>query len=453
MAECREVQSDGALEPVVLTVLPGVTLMACSTDRFKVGLLSMTMPLPIRREDAPAASLLMSVLRRGTERYPSMELINRRLDELYATPCNIRNGSTGSAQCLGFSAELLGQRFLLDDTPLTEEVLSLIMQMLCHPLKDADGLLNARYVEAEKKNISDAVRALINRPSAYALSRFYDIFNEQYEHGHLLCGSVAQIEAVTREQMAAVHERMLCRAPIRFFYIGNEDPQVLAALLARTLERELPARFATGAAVAQEDFRLPVLKAQPLRRVDEEMPVGQSHLILGYRTGIRLGDPEFYAMMLCNEILGSSPVSRLFTQVREERSLCYSCSSDYVIDRGDVIISCGIDKDSRDEAEQAIREQVEVMRTGAFTDAELEAARQLLLATYAQLIDSTKAIGGFYTTRQLLGVSQTIEDCRAAFAAVTREQVIAAARRMTPDTVYFLRGMGAAQGEEEYEEE
>ena len=453
MAERREVQSNKASEPVVLTVLPGVTLMACPTDRFKVGLLSMTMPLPIRREDAPAASLLMSVLRRGTERYPSMELINRRLDELYATPCNIRNGSTGSAQCLGFSAELLGQRFLPDDTPLTEEVLSLIMQMLCHPIRDVDGLLNARYVEAEKKNISDAVRSLINRPSAYALSRFYDIFNEQYEHGHLLCGSVAQIEAVTREQMAAVHERMLYRAPIRFFYIGNEDPQALAALLARTLERELPARFAAGASVAQENFRLPVLKAQSLRRVDEEMPVGQSHLILGYRTGIRLGDPEFYAMMLCNEILGSSPVSRLFTQVREERSLCYSCSSDYVIDRGDVIISCGIDKDSRDEAEQAILEQVEVMRTGAFTDAELEAARQLLLATYAQLTDSTKAIASFYTSRHLLDVTQTIDDCRAAFLTVTREQVVAAARKMMPDTVYFLRGTGATQEEEEYEEE
>ena len=108
MSDLIHSQSNLASAPVRLGVLPGVTLMACPTDRFKVGLLSMTMPLPIKREDAPAATLLMSVLRRGTERYPTMEQINRRLDELYATPCNIRNGSTGQAQCLGFSVELLG---------------------------------------------------------------------------------------------------------------------------------------------------------------------------------------------------------------------------------------------------------------------------------------------------------------------------------------------------------
>jgi predicted Zn-dependent peptidase len=384
-----------------------------------------------------------------------MEKINLRLDELYATPCNIRNSSTGAAQCLGFSAELLGQRFLLDDTPLTEEVLSVILQMLCHPIKQADGGFCDRYVEAEKKNISDSVRALANRPSSYALSRFYDIFNEQYEHGHLLCGSIDEIAAITQEQLSSVHERLLCHTPIYFFYVGDEDPHALAALLAAALRREMPARFEWDAALPKvQSFALPILTSQPLRRVDEELSVGQSHLIMGYRTGITLGSSEFYAMMLCNEILGASPVSRLFRTVREEKSLCYSCSSEYAIDRGDVIISCGIDKSHREEAEQAILEQVALMRAGDFSDAEMEAARKLLLATYTQLTDGTKAIAGFYITRHLLGIDQTIDGCRRAFAEVTREQIVAAARKMTLDTVYFLRGTGALQeGEEDDDEE
>ena len=95
------------------------------------------------------------------------------------------------------------------------------------------------------------------------------------------------------------------------------------------------------------------------------------------------------------------------------------------------------------------------LRKGIAWEEELTALARKL-ATYAQLTDSTKAIGGFYTTRQLLGVTQTIADCRAAFADITREQVVAAARRMMPDTVYFLCGTGAAQDEgeeDEYDEE
>ena len=174
-------------------------------------------------------------------------------------------------------------------------------------------------------------------------------------------------------------------------------------------------------------------------------------MILGFHAGITVGMPEFWAMMLCNEILGVSPVSRLFVYVREERGLCYSCISEYHIDRGDVVISAGIDAARREEAEMAILEQVRIMQKGAFTDAQWEAARRSLESSYAQIGDSPKTMAGFYGLRQLFGISDTVENCLDAFRKVTREQVMKAAARLRLSMVYFLEGTGT--GEETEDEE
>lgn len=432
-------------------LMPGVTLTVCPTDRFKVGLLSLSFILPNERAVAPVRTLLFSVLRRGSQQYSSLESINRRLDELYATPYRVRNTGRGTYQCVGFGADLLGDAYLLDDTDLSGGVLSLMQDMLFHPLTDENGQLLSRYIEAERKNTIDAIRSIKNHASAYAMTKFFDHFYEGEPWSHLLCGSEDDVRAITAEQLTDEWQSMLRHAPIRCFYIGNEDEEHLSHRLREMFEgefarigRELPP--VTNVAVPHQGA-----DAHEVRCFEGELEVGQSHLILGFRTGITLSSPDFYAMMLCHEILGLSPISRLFVHVREAHGLCYSCSSDYHIDRGDVVVCCGIREQNREIAQRAILEQIEVMQTGRFSDAEWEAARKSLGNSYRQLGDSTRALSGFYEMRAILGVDQSIKDCQDGFAAVTREQVMAAAQKMRLDTVYFQRGTGA--GDDEAEEE
>ena len=59
------------------------TLYTAETDRFKTGLFSVLSTLPITRENAVFAPLLLSVLRRGTQQYPTLSDISRRLDWLW----------------------------------------------------------------------------------------------------------------------------------------------------------------------------------------------------------------------------------------------------------------------------------------------------------------------------------------------------------------------------------
>ena len=60
------------------------------TDRFKTAMLAVSLTLPATVERSVANQLLSGVLRRGTVRYPSSALLNRRLDELYAAGVEIK---------------------------------------------------------------------------------------------------------------------------------------------------------------------------------------------------------------------------------------------------------------------------------------------------------------------------------------------------------------------------
>ena len=77
--------------PNVYSVNGSVKLRVVHTNKFKTGMLSVSAVLPIRREDVWLTSLLLSVVRRGTVKYPTLEALNRRLDFLYGAELSIRN--------------------------------------------------------------------------------------------------------------------------------------------------------------------------------------------------------------------------------------------------------------------------------------------------------------------------------------------------------------------------
>ena len=423
--------------PTVYPIRQTLSLSVCRTEKFKSGMLSVSAVLPIRQESVWKTSLLLSVLRRGTEKYPTLEALNRRLDYLYGTELSIRNFYRGDFQIIGFSAELLDASYLPRDEDTTAEILDVMCQILFHPLLDENGLLLSRYVESEKQLQCDAIRAAKNNPRAYANDRFRALMYENEPCGFPILGTEDEVMALTPEELTA-HWRALIRELFpHFFYVGAADPEALGLALEQS--------FGAALAGACLPVALPkpcvIRTAKPVRRMEEPLEVGQGQLILGFRTGVTISDPSFYACVVFNELLGMSPVSKLFVNVREKLSLCYSCSSTYHSHKGTLTVSAGLSRANRNQAEAEILAQVEAIRKGEITDEEMLAARSSLINAYRQIEDSPAAVESFYFSRSLAGAFDTTADCRKAFAAVTKEDVIAVAQGFSLDTVYFLDGL------------
>lgn len=422
------------MAPTVYKVSRGITLRVLGTDRFKAGMLSVSVVLPIDRKKTPLTSLLLSVLRRGTQKYPTLAKLNQRLDYLYGTGLSIRNFYRGDRQIIGFAADLLDASYLPIGEDLTEGILELIEQMLFCPLLDENGLLLEKYVESEKQVQCDAIRAQKNNPRSYASDRCRELAFANEPAGVPIYGSVAEIEAVTPAELTAHWKHFIQSIAFDCFYVGGVSADAVCSVLKKHLGNH--AADVSWAHLPKEFVK----QASAVRRHEEDLPVLQGQLLLCWRTGTRLDGEDFCSFAVMNELFGLSPVSKLFANVREKLSLCYFCSSHYNAYLGALTVHCGLDPANRDAAEHEIMAQLAAVQKGEFDDRELDAAKRSIQNAYRQLEDSPSALENFYFGRSLMGVATTAEDCRHLLGTVGREEVIRAANALTLDTVYFLNG-------------
>ncbi len=421
-------------------------------------MLSVSAVVPICEQKPYMTSLLLSVLLRGTKSYPTISAINRRLDYLFGTELSVRNFYRGDAQVFGLCANILGKEYLPDGAPEREtllcDVAEIMREVFFSPALDENGLLCANYVESEKQLQRDAIRAKKNHPQSYAMDRCRKLMFGSEPCGIPLYGSEEEVMAVTPEELTAYWKELYQNLSLHAFYVGASDAEsvmdafvkgfAVEEVAPKPIEKNTPTIPLTDVASIPH-------RAEELR-VCEDLPVHQSALVLGLRTPAAVQDEDFFAVALYNELLGSSsPVSKLFINVREKLGLCYSCFSAYNAYKAALTVCCSLEDDRREEAEAEIRRQLASLAAGDISDAEWQAAQQSMANAYRQLSDSPSAMEVYFLGRALAGVSISPEEGSARIASLTREDVVRVAQGMKIDTVFVLHP--TAVGEERDDEE
>jgi predicted Zn-dependent peptidase len=440
--------------PQKLSLGKGVTLYAIETDRFKTACLTASLLLPADKAASPMRSLLLSVMEQGTKNDPSLRALNRRMDLLYALTLYASNSRMGDLQLIGSGAYFLNPAFLPaseDRARVEQDCVDMLADSLYAPLFTRDGFFRSDYTERGKTVQIDQIRDERNSPSAYAAMRSREITFKGTPHAVSFSGNVDQVRAITREELSQLYRELIPHAPVQFFYIGSTAPAEIAERLERALRLGGPSPATDGSLSAP----MPPLPAcnrfSDVIRTEESLAVSQGKLVMTFLTGTTVASPDFYAAMVYNEILGGSPVSKLFVNVREKKSLSYQCSSYQNSYKGYLTVFAGIRCDKKDEAEAEILLQVEEMRQGHITKSEFDAAVRALLSMYVSVSDSASALEKFYTVRSLYRITATPEDVIAALSAVTLADVTAFAQKVTLRSVYFLRPTETEALEEESE--
>ena len=429
-------------------VSENIHLSCIQTDKFKTGILTFTILLPTNKQNTIYNMILPGVLRRGTERYPNIASLNRRLDELYASCVEIRTARIGRNLALIFTAELLDECYSADDTAILDGVLEIISQMLLHPNMQDNGF-EPTIVEQEKRFERDAIRATINNTRSYAAIRLSELMLREDDTLPTLKERETGLTAITAQSLTEYYHKILQVASLEVFYVGSTEADVLTKKINRY--------FSKWHATPLSTLLMPRAEISAGYYADTEtMPVSQGKLAMGFRTGV-ITEPsrdDCYIAMVFNEVFGGSPASKLFMNVREKMSLCYYCSSSYSQYTGVITVSSGIEVSKREIAEQAILAQLQDIQQGNISETELHAARISLENAYRQIYDNPFDLQTFYGIRSLFGIPGDIDECRKKIASVTKEQIVALAQAVTCDTVFFIKGtLQGEAGQEELEDE
>ena len=187
----------------------------------------------------------------------------------------------------------------------------------------------------------------------------------------------------------------------------------------------------------------PVPAARPVQEKTERLDVTQGKLSLGFFTDITANDPRYPALVLAATVFGGGATSKLFTNVREQMSLCYYASASFEKFKGVLAVASGVEFSKLETAKKEILRQLEACCSGEISDYELESARGYLVSDLKIAMDSPGRLDDFYMGQILLESSATMQDLSDAIARVTKEEAAQAARALRLDTIYELQGVQA----------
>jgi len=248
----------------------------------------------------------------------------------------------------------------------------------------------------------------------------------RYEYGR-----VEDLAGLDAASLAEFHRETLRTAPAEIFVAGDVSPAAMEKLFksAFTWKDRKPVPPPPA-----------VLKPAPdsVREVIEKMDVEQGHLVLGARTGLTWSDDQVFGLIFANGVLGGFPHSKLFRNVREREGLAYAAGSSADNAKGLLFISAGIDPAKYEPAVRVIREQVDALQQGDISDEEMDKTRASLINRVRSREDSPSGKVAWFHELNMFGRRMTTTESVSRYADLSKDDVVAAARRIKLDTVYFL---------------
>ena len=417
-------------------IMPGVWLSHLRTDKFKSACLSLNLLSQLSRETASMNALIPFVLRRGATGYEDMEKISARLDELYGTAIEPVVRRIGEIQCVGFFASIPEGDFLPGKENVLRPACDLLGRLLLAPATRG-GLLLPQYVDSEKEKLLDIIRSRINDKRSYSVTRCIEEMCCFEDFAVSRLGGEEEAENINYKKLTRHYRELLQTCPVELFYCGKAGRKQVAAAFRDALSSlprgEIDYDLGT-------DIRMNAVEAHP-RYVEERLDVSQGKLVIGFRLGECMEEPDVAAIHVFNSVFGRGSTSKLFMNVREKLSLCYYASSIAYIHKGLLLVASGIEFDKFDAARDEIFAQLEAMKSGEISDEEFTSAKRCVASDLRSLTDSQGELEGFYLAQVLDGLDYGPMELAELVEDVKKEDIIRIAQSVECDMIYFLRGL------------
>lgn len=420
------------------SLVEGVNLHVLTTDKFKTTSVYVYFHMPLSPETVTMNALLPMVMSRASADHPTTAALSRHLDELYGAQFGVDVGRRGEVHTLAFRLEVPHERHIPGESGLLRRGLETLAGLILRPATEGAGF-KTDYFEQESANLRQIIEGLINDKRRWAMVRCTEAMCKGEPFALFRLGRVQDLTSITAASLLGHHNRMLSTAPVDIFLIGAVEAEEARDLVASALT--LPA-----AAPGSRQMPTTLIKRKPdrpVQEIEETLDVNQGVLVIGFRTGLTLLDQDqYFPMLVANGILGGFPHSKLFQEVRERHSLAYFAYASIETLKGLGFMYAGIEFENAEQCRQIMQEQLASVQDGQFNEDEFQMTIGTMINEILGAADSAGAMADLALDQVFSGQSLSIEERVTAYKRVTPEQVAAAARHFTIDTVYFLNKAG-----------
>ncbi|PLR77701.1 peptidase M16 [Bacillus sp. V3-13] len=419
--------------------MKGYNLHIVKTGKYKTNTIVWKMKAPLNEDDATFRAILPYVLQSSSARYPSTTALRAYLDELYGATLFVDLAKKGEYHIISFSIEVANEKFLSDPAPLLKKAFEFLAEILRNPHTNGQAF-DAETVEKEKRTLKQRIQSVYDDKMRYSNFRLVEEMCKGEPYAIPVNGELEKVGDINAENLYHYYERAFSEDELDLYVIGDivEDEVIeIADSLLQFNERE--PRVSAGHAPE---------KKPEVHEVIEEQDVKQGKLNIGYRTNITYGDADYYALQLFNGIFGGFSHSKLFINVREKASLAYYAASRLESHKGLLMVMSGIDRKNYQQAVTIIKEQMEAMKNGDFTENEIEQTKAVTINQMLETIDTARGLVEVLYHSVVAGTMVDLDEWLEKTRQVPKEDIVAAAKKADLDTIYFLTGMEGGKSEE-----
>jgi zinc protease len=296
----------------------------------------------------------------------------------------------------------------------------------------ADAIQNSSFdpqeCEREKSVILKEINMGDDDPDRYMHKLFHATVFTRHPYRHPVIGYRQVFSSLTRRDLLDYYQRQYVPSQMMLIMVGGLNPAETRQLVQKywgDFNRRLPAPLVVPAEPPQ---------LQP-KRIEKEFPLEISRLSMGFPT-VNISHEDLYPLDVLAILLGKGRSSRLYRRLKEEAGVvykinAYSYTPSY---KGYFAVSASLDYENLPRAEELIWNELEKVKRGEITVAELNKAKNQVISELlleqetvegqAQDLGLGELLTGDYkfSARYLTGISR-----------VSQEQLMGVAQR------YFQR--------------
>ena len=403
-------------------------LIVINDNKFKSIFISVNFIRKLSKEENHKNALLASILRKGTSKLNSEEKIDLKLAELYASGIDTNVEKVGGFYNVEFGAEFINKKFINED--VSNDVLSILHDVIYSPYLE-NGAFGSKIFDTEKKALVERINQEKNDKRKWSLKRLESEMYNENDYGFSVYGDIDSIEKETNKSIFEYYKEFLKTSQIRIVITGNLDGY-------EDLEQKMEELFLKDENVKINE--LEIKNRNEFRNVEEYEPLNQSVLCMGLN--VKNTDIDMIPeVTVYNSILGGTPASKLFQNVREKESLAYFAKSQYNRYINGIYIYSGINLSNVEKAKKVINEQLKDLKEGNITEEEIDTAKKNIILTYKAIRDNKVLYNRLVLANSIkYNKLLDLDDFINKINNVEISDVVKVAQDIDVNTVYLLGG-------------
>ncbi len=323
-----------------------------------------------------------------------------------------------------------------DFTTVAASSLSLYAKEILHLM--ADVVLRPTFPEGEldlyRRNTIENLKFQRSQPGFLAGEQAARLIYGAHPYSKV-SPKADDIEKLYREMLVKFHAERFVPNNAIFIVVGDVKKDEFLADL-----NELFGDWQQGSGLTNDFAEPPELSVRSLTIVDRPGSA-QSNIVLA-NLGVKRSDPDYFPLIVMNQVLGAGASSRVFMNLREEKGYTYGAYTRLENKRlaGDFEATAEVRTSVTGESLKEFFYELDRIRVEKVGDEELADAKNFLTGVFPLRAETQSGLSSLIVNQHLYDLPEDyLQTYRANVDAVTADEVLAIAqKRVRPDEIAIV---------------